>query len=419
MSRAAVLVLAAALLAAPLAGHVDDTDAQLYQVLARNLAASHRFFEPGLPPGSSLPFREHLPFGLWPYALAVRIAGEAALPLVAAAFSLLTLAALLAFAPGPSGVVAALVLATTETFFLYGGRPRLDPPLLFFATVAALLVLRERPAWLFACGLAAVAALIKGPFGLLPLACAVAARAAVERSPRLLLVGAGTALLAALPAAGFIALADPSWNERYLHGQLLASASGARTDGSTAWWAALASVLGRFWPGLPFAVLAAFRRRNRVLALTCALLLIGLSLPARKVWNHSLIAYPFLALLAGDWLAVYLSRWLRFLPWAAGTAVVLAALGLGARLLPPPCVASQEFAALLPAPGTPILVVSAPTDWRTLVGIAAEQRLLPIRAESLAGAGGAARCALVYEPLFVAGEWRAVARARGWVLAVR
>ena len=416
MTRAAVLVTAAALLAAPWAGHIDDTDAQLYQVLARNMAAARSWLEPGLPPGSSSPFREHLPFGFWPSVATVRVLGERALPLAGAAFSLLTVLAVMAFAPGAEGLAAALVLATTETFFLYGGRPRLDPPLILFATLAALMVLRPRPQWVLATVAASLGALVKGPFGIAPFACAALARAISERSPRTFLLGAAGTLLALAPAALFVSLADPSWHDRYLYAQVLSSATGARSDGSTEWWAALASVGGRFWPGLPFALLAAFRRRNRTLAITCALLLVGLSLPVRKVWNHQLVAYPLLALLAGECLAPHLQRWSRFLLVLPAAALAFAASGLGSRLLPHPCVASREFAQMLPEAGTRVLVVSASPEWRTLNGLAAEQRLDPWPAARLEGD---ARFALVKEDLFTAGPWRAVSRARGWVLAVR
>lgn len=419
MSRAAVLVLAAALLAAPWAGHIDDTDAQLYQVLARNMAASHRWLEPGFPPASATPFREHLPFGLWPYAAAARIFGEGALRGCGAIFSLLTIVTLIGLGE-TAGVAAALVLATTETFFLYGGRPRLDPPLVFFATLSGLLLLRQRPRWLLATAAAALAALVKGPFGLIPLACAACARSIADRDPRFFLRGAAATLIAAAPAALFVALGDPSWRGGYLHGQLLASATGSRSDGSTTWWGALASIAGRFWPGLPFALLAAFERRHRTLALTCALLVLALSLPVRKVWNHELVAYPFLALLAGRWLQPWLQRWPRLVPTLAAVAAVFAVSGLGHRLLPPPCVASRELARLMPPPGTPILVVAEPPDWRTLVGLAAEQRLAPIRLPSLlAAAPGEARFALISEPLFSGGIWHECGRARGWVLATR
>ena len=233
MSRAAVLVTAAALLAAPWAGHIDDTDAQLYQVLARNMAAARSWLEPGLPPGSNLPFREHLPFGLWPYAATVRALGERALPVAGAAFSLLTVLVVMTLAPGAGGLAAALVLATTETFFLYGGRPRLDPPLILFGTLGAVLVLQPRPSWVLATLAALLGALIKGPFGVAPFACAALARALSERSGRTFLLGAAGTLLALAPAALFISLADPSWGDRYLHAQVLSSATGARISPSS------------------------------------------------------------------------------------------------------------------------------------------------------------------------------------------
>src|SRR5439155_16067798 len=173
-AAALVLVLSAALLASPWRGHIDDLDAQLYQCISRDMAARHAWLEPGYPPGSPSLYREHLPFGLWPYVAAVRVAGEGALRPVGALFSLLTVALVISMgwrlrSPG-AGVAAGLVLAVTETFFLYGGRPRLDPPLIFFATAAAWAALQEKPRWLVAAALAAIAALIKGPFGLAPLA---------------------------------------------------------------------------------------------------------------------------------------------------------------------------------------------------------------------------------------------------------
>ena len=420
MTRASVVVLAAALVAAPWAGHIDDTDAQLYQVLARNMASSHRWLEPGLPPASATPYREHLPFGLWPYAAAVRAFGERSLRWCGALFSLLTIASLIGLVGGGAGIASALVLGMTETFFLYGGRPRLDPPLVFFATLSGLFVLRERPNWFLATASASLATLVKGPFGLVPLACAAAARSIADRDARVLLRGVGATLLAALPATLFIASADSTWRQGYLGAQLVASATGARNDGSMAPWAALASIAGRFWPGLPFAIVAAFDRRHRAVALTCALLLVALSLPARKVWNHQLIAYPFLSLLAGLWLAPHLARWMRFVPALAAVAAILAASGLGRRLLRPPCVASREFASLMPQQGTPILVVSEPPDWRTLVGLAAEQRLAPVLAASLdQGSAQAPHVAIVQDSLFSPGPWREIARARGWVFAAR
>src|SRR5207248_11515813 len=108
------------------------------------------------------------------------------------------------------------------------------------------------------------------------------------------------------------------------------------------------------------------RRREpvRLLALFSLLLIGGLSLPARKVWNHELIAYPALALLAaagvGPLLERLPARWqTRALAACAVLAIAFCASGLGARILDPPCVASREFAGELDnlAPGSPIPLV--------------------------------------------------------------
>src|SRR6202048_30261 len=123
----ALLVASAALLASPLRGHVDDTDAQLYQALSRNMAARGAWLEPGPSPGSPFPFREHLPFGLVPQVAVVRILGEGALFVPGLVFSAGTV--LLVFLLGArltsarAGAAAALLLARHETVLLYGGAP--------------------------------------------------------------------------------------------------------------------------------------------------------------------------------------------------------------------------------------------------------------------------------------------------------
>src|SRR5438132_1348866 len=105
-----------------------------------------------------------------------------------------------------AGEAAAVALAATETFFAYGARPRLDPPLLLLSLGAAapfLVGARGAGPWSLSAALAALAVLVKGPFGLVPLCAAGLARAAADRSPRALL-SAGLAALAALaPAAPF------------------------------------------------------------------------------------------------------------------------------------------------------------------------------------------------------------------------
>jgi hypothetical protein len=64
---------------------VDDIDAQLCRVVARNLAKDHAWFDLRYLPSLHPVFREHLPFGFWPAAAALRVFGEWAVdPLYAA-----------------------------------------------------------------------------------------------------------------------------------------------------------------------------------------------------------------------------------------------------------------------------------------------------------------------------------------------
>ena len=58
------LLLASAALVPPWTGHVDDTDAQLYQVVARHMVEDGRWLDLRYWPGVHPVFREHLPFGL-------------------------------------------------------------------------------------------------------------------------------------------------------------------------------------------------------------------------------------------------------------------------------------------------------------------------------------------------------------------
>jgi 4-amino-4-deoxy-L-arabinose transferase-like glycosyltransferase len=448
------LVLCAGLLISPWRGHVDDTDAQLYQVVARNMARDGRWLDPSYLPSIYPHFREHLPFGFWPMALAIRLFGEGALPVLGLLWSLATLALVgwlgWRLLDPWSAVCAVLVLGLTETFFVYGARPRLDPPLLFFSTAAAALVL-NRPgqirSWLLGAALGAVSCLIKGPFGLLPLAAAAAASALVERSTKPLLLGAIATLLAAIPTALFVSIdhiaGSGTWWEGYGRSQLLASAIGGRTDGSTSAFYPLLSIAGRFWPGLPFVALGFFRAASpaasdskeriaatRLISIFTILLVLELVLlPGRKWWNHALISYPALALSAGAGAGALLQRFSR----APAALVALAAIawgmslaGLGAKLLPKPCVVSTEFADPLSGALTheSILVVSSPTNWRMIALVAAERDLFPQPAESFGAAeqnGSPGQFALLQEKLLVPSSpsWQELARARGWVLLRR
>lgn len=436
-AQVSALALGAALLVAPWFGHFDDTDAQLYQVVARKMAERGGWLDPEYLDRLYPHFREHLPFGLWPFAAADLLGGQALARAVAASFSLATLALVAWIARRMLGawpaIAATLVLALTETFFRYGGATRLDPPLVLLANLAAAPVLlgaTGAASWAFAGVTAAAAVLVKGPFGILPLIAACGARAILDRSPKTLLAGALTGGLALVPAVAFVVL-GPGWWDTYGRNQLFASAVGARTDGAPQPWFPLLTLSGRFWPGLPLlaaGVAVAVRSRSRearMLCLFAALQIALLCLPARKVWNHLLIAYPALALVSGC-AVLPLRGWLS--RHARGTAAACVALALAAFVLAPalgrlvdgpPCVGAREFAGSLEelAPGDPILVVSSPTSWRMLASLSAERRLEPDPRDALPPAiPGAPRLALATDPVSLAPGWREIGRARGWVL---
>ncbi len=460
----AAFLLGAALLTLPWRGHLDDADAHLYQVVVRRIAGGEGWFDLRYLPGAYDHFREHLPFGFWPAALAARVFGEWALGPLAAIESLATLA-LVGFlgtrqAGRRAALVAVLVLGATESFWRYGGRMLLDPLLVLLGFASAVPVLLPRPragSWLLATALAAAGGLVKGPFGLLPLPCAAFAAAIAYRDRRRALLGAVAALSAALPVAGFLVAdrfaGDGSWWAGYARAQLWASASGARADGHLVWWYPLRIAAGRFWPGLPLVLLGGYsllrqpgkeEARDPPAALLFGVfavaLLAGLSIPSRKCWNHELIAFPALALLAGAGAGPPLARWLDARAgrerWAAAalwlvalTAAASSAAGFGARLLPPPCVASREFAKELDgaAAGTPVLVVARSVPWDMLGSLSAERRLdawpVPRLPDGPHRAGPGPDAATI--ALLSIGEaephppWREVARARGWLLLER
>ncbi|MBZ4415852.1 glycosyltransferase family 39 protein [Myxococcus sp. RHSTA-1-4] len=458
----AVLVLAASLVAAPWAAHLDDGDANLYTVVARNMVEQGTWLNPSYLPDVYPEFREHLPFGLWPQVAAIRWVGEGALGPLNALWTLATVALVgwlgTRLCGARAGLLAMLVLATSETFFVYGGRPRLDPLLVLLGTLAAAPVLldgRSLRALLLASVAGSAAALIKGPFGLLPIVAAGAARGLATRSVRPFLVGGTAAVLAALPVTGFLVwdrfAGDGTWWSGYAERQLLASAMGTRTDGKLVFWFPFRSVASRFWPGLPLVLLGAWTAVRqpragqearaqeqvglRILALFSLFVLLGLCLPARKLWNHTLVAYPGLALLAGAAAAPWVERLLqaprrkrvaaRALMGLALVVAVASMAGLGRYLAPPPCVASREFAAEFDrlAPGTRVPVVAATPAWILIAAIAAERRLAPQPVDQLSVLEGhEARLALVEERVLqtsMPAGWHEVRRARDWVLLVR
>jgi len=424
IARPVALLLCAALLAAPWWGHVDDVDAQLYLVVARHMARDHSWFDLRYLPGVFPRFREHLPFGFWPAAAAMRIFGEWA---VGPMYALLTLASIAVAgriarrAAGPSAEVAAIVLlGTCESIWQSGGRLLLEPPLLLFATAAAGAALAD--SFVAAALLGGVAALIKGPFGLLPLACVAVAR--LDRR----------ALLAVAAAVSPLALflwIDPGggWRSGYLHGQLLASASGARADGVTAWWFPLRVVAGRFWPGLPFALWGLWRARGdarlRPLAISAVLIIALLCLPHRKWGNHAYVAFPLLAALAGAAAGPLLERVrprlvAAVMGGAAALAWVLALAGQGARVLQPPCVFSTGLSAPLDGlkPGRPILVVAPKPDLVAIGELAAERDLVPWPVPRLPNPPTIPD-AVAREETPVPESWAVVGRRGGWAMLRR
>jgi 4-amino-4-deoxy-L-arabinose transferase-like glycosyltransferase len=436
---------------APCLGHFDDTDAQLYQVVIRKMAESRRWLDPSYLNHFHVHFREHLPFGFWPFAIARLSFGEQGPRFLAAAISLTIVIGVGLVGRRLMGdwpaLAAMLVLASTETFFRYGAQTRLDGLVVLFgnaAAVPAILGSRRAAHGFVAAVCAAVAVLVKGPFGLVPLLAAVAARAIVDRSASTLIRGLLIAVAASIPTLVFLLLdrsiLHAGWWASYVQGQVVSSAMGRRTDGSLQWWFPFASVAGRFWPGMALLAVVPFalQRRHpawsnaRLLLVFCLLMLVELCIPARKVWNHELAAYPGLSLLAGaavlpasKWLESAMHRrWVALVTTTAGIVLAVSAPRIGAMLDGAPCVGSSEFAGVLDQmkAGDPILVVSNPTSWRTLASLAAERRLEPqpessIPVPSSAGPGVAlVEDALIQGP--VAG-WRPLKKARGWTVLAR
>src|SRR6266404_5295011 len=105
------LVVCAALLAAPWRGHVDDFDAQMYTVVARNMARDHSWFDLRCLPSLHPVFREHLPFGFWPAAAAIRAGLERAIdPL----YALMTLGGIATLVKGPFGLLPLACVAAVR-----------------------------------------------------------------------------------------------------------------------------------------------------------------------------------------------------------------------------------------------------------------------------------------------------------------
>ena len=441
VALACVLLLTSALLVAPWKGHVDDVDAQVYQVVARNMVADGTWFDLRYLPDVWPRFREHLPFALWPAAATIRLFGEGAIDAV---YALMTLATVWVTARIASriagawaGVGAALALGTCESIWQYGGRLLLEPPLLLFATAAVGAALLPRPSWGRAALFSALAVLTKGPFGLLPFACVVVARAWTDRSWRYLVGGALAGMAAMAPAIAFL-LVDRwagagTWWSGYVGDRLFGWATGSTAAGLAMRWFPLRVIAGRFWPGLLAAAYGLWRARKdprlRPVAIACVLAPLLLCVPARNWGNHTYVVFPLLAILSGAAVGPALERWLTpgreraaviGLALVATAAWVLSLAGMGRLVLQPPCVVSREFAPELAsvAPGTAVPVISSSMQWLIIGELAAERRLVPVPSPVLPSSG-AARVAFARDGEQIAGPWRVVAAARGWVLVRR
>jgi 4-amino-4-deoxy-L-arabinose transferase-like glycosyltransferase len=437
-------LFACALLALPRTGHVDDSDSAVYRVVVRNMVSDRSWFELRYLPAVHPHFHEHLPFGFWPTAAAVRLFGEGAIPFVGGLETLLMLLAVAwlaqRIAGGLAGAAAFVLLATAESIFVLGPTARLDPLLLLLTTLSmAPFLLPEasrRGLWAGA-ACAVLATLLKGPFGLLPWCCASAARAVCDRRWRPLGLGIVGAILAVLPVAAFLAFdrwfGAGTWWDGYARAQLFASAVGARGEGVWPAWYPLYVVVGRFAQVLPLALLGfalALRRKDRELrtvALTCVLMLVALMLPARKAWNHSLIVFPPLAILGGVALRRVLTAPARALRFAQVGAAVLAVallaamgLGVGRRLWRPRCAASgplHDGLARL-SPGTPVAVVSDEPSWLTVGSLADELHLAPAPLTSLPTSGYSWALVEQKRPA-EAPRWRLLTSGSGWAFVER
>lgn len=445
----AALGLCSALVVAPALVHFDEVDSQTYQTVVRNMVADGSWLSLRYLPQVYPSFFEQVPFGLWPYALAVKLFGEGALPVVATLFTLATLAlvALVGLRRGGpvSAALAMLLLGTCESFFLYGSRPLLEPSLVFFTTLAVtplLLGPMSARGWAVCLGASAVATLIKGPFGLLPVCAFGLAHAISLRSFKALGWAALTAFIAALPLSAFL-LSEPAWWMGYLEQHVLASTTGAREEFHQGRLFLFVSIAERLWPALIAAGLGAalaWRRRAGLseaarhdwagLGLGTLLLLALLTIPVQKNWTHALVAYPFLSLLGALAVAPWLEPSMRAPPRAARLRLgivtlalvtwVAAGLGVGRLLLPRPCIVSTgALSAQLKAlpPMTPVAVVSD-HPWSTVALLAAEGRLAPVVA-SLADPAGASLAVVQLDRWAPQEGWRELGRERDWVLVTR
>ncbi len=381
------------------------------------------------------------------------MSSEAALPWMGAALGLATVT--VAFAMGRSLVGAraaflgAIALATTESFFRYQARARLDPPLtlLFTGSVALLVLARGRAAWLLAGGVAAgIGALVKGPPALgAPVAAALALLALgrkedLRRLRSWLLVAAPALALPALFLLYDRIALGGTWWTGYVHGQFLASALGRRQDGAADHLFLLRTTLGRMGPWVALLAVAladaarspgTARSRATWAFLAWATVVVGgYSLAGRAWWHYAMPAWVPLSLASGVGLERLLSlagergfAIFHRIALAAAAVLVLALPFRTARLLVGPCslaslpILSRQIA----PPGTRVAVVS---DRVAVVeaGILAQHAHLeavPIVGLETLDSRPDLALALVDRRLALPAGWRAEGENARWVMARR
>jgi len=442
--RWSVLLLFAGLAFSLLLVHRDDNDGAVYVVIARHLAQDGTPFQLRYLSETLPRFHEHPPLWIWLQAAALRLLPGLDLGLLGALCGLGTVAFTFALGRELLGARAAflgtLLLVTNDSFFRWSPTGKLDPPLvlLFTASVTVLVRAGTRPGLLALGGLCAgVGALVKGvpAFGA-PVAAALLLRASGRGealwSPRCWLIVAAAALAPAALFLGYdrVAHAGAFW-DGYVHGQLLASLSGRRTDGF-GHLHLLRDLWNRGLPIVPLALVSLWRARGPRLGLVLwgALIVLAFSTASRAFWWYFLPALPPLALAAGAALDD-LAAWARqerlaerTLP-AIALAVGLALLALLptrlARLQARPCrfgTLPARAEALAPADAT-LGLVSRPRDWSGQALLAEHTARDVVVAEELAALPERVGVALTVGDVGAPDGWQAIAREGRTALLVR
>ena len=403
----AALVLAAGVILSFWRLHVDNNDASLYVLVGRRLAADGTPFLLRYPRVLlDAPFLEHPPLFFWLEATVLRLAPILDLRLIGAACGLVTVASTFAIGRSLLGGRAALlgcfVLVATDAFSNYQPLARLDPPLTAAFSTSVALIVTSRGRWgrVLAGGLVAGAGvLVKGPpaLGAPLVAAGLLAASGDTRSLASLACWSAGFAGAVVPPASFLvydrlSLGGTWWNG-YVLAQLVESAVGRRRGGLGPWPILKNAIVGRFWPGLPLALVALLRTavpaRRAVAtaspAVRWALLGWGLLVyleyasAGRPYWWYLMPAYPGLALLAGAGVEdlVGAARGARVITWCQrigmGTGLGLLIL-LPLKVLQPlerPCpFGGLPARARALAEGRQVAIVIEPRDYSTQVTFA-------------------------------------------------